>query len=100
MRSEQDLQQVDERAERSKEQRARFVARRAGFRVCKSRRAFSGNNMGGLQLVDDHNTVVAGSDYDLTADDVVYWVEWAVKRCPEWPSAAFRQERHARQTVV
>jgi hypothetical protein len=39
--------------------------------VRKSRRAISADNLGGYKLVDANNWVVAGAQYDLTAQDVI-----------------------------
>ena len=56
------------------ESHARRAAKRMGLRVCKSRsRTYTTNTKGGFQLVDDRNMVVAGLDYDMTAEDVLRW---------------------------
>jgi hypothetical protein len=59
--------------ERSKDQRARNAAKRAGLIARKSRRAVDGwDNEGGFQVLEpSRNYVVAGSRFDLTADDVI-----------------------------
>lgn len=59
--------------ERNKDQRARGAATRAGLIARKSRRAVDGwDNQGGFQLVEPSgNYVVAGSRFDLDADDVI-----------------------------
>ena len=53
--------------------RARRAAARHGWRVAKSRqRTIHMNNHGGLMLIDDRsNTLVRGSNYELTPEDVV-----------------------------
>jgi hypothetical protein len=51
---------------------ARRVAKRAGFRVCKSReRSQHWNNRGQLQLIDDRNCVVLGVQFDASPEEVV-----------------------------
>ncbi len=51
---------------------ARYAARKMGLRICKSRdRCLHTNNHGGYQLIDTYNNVVAGRDFDLSAEDVV-----------------------------
>ena len=50
---------------------ARYWARRAGWRACKARGQQHINNRGGYMIVDDHNCVVNGQNFDLSADDVV-----------------------------
>jgi hypothetical protein len=56
--------------EKALEQRARRAAAAAGLRAKKSRR-FSADR-GGFMLVDPQvNYVIAGSDFDLTAEDVL-----------------------------
>jgi hypothetical protein len=54
---------------------ARRAARRAGYIATKSRwRKYSIDNHGDFMIVDPStNGVVAGSRYDLTADEVVAW---------------------------
>jgi hypothetical protein len=54
---------------------ARRAARRAGFIARKSRwRKYSIDNHGDFMIVDpETNGAVAGSRYDLTADEVVEW---------------------------
>lgn len=52
--------------------RARRAAKRAGLTVRKSRRHQSLDNFGGYMLVDpERNLVVAGSRFELTAQEVV-----------------------------
>jgi hypothetical protein len=59
------------RAEINKEQRARRAARRAGLTARKSRHTLSLRNQGGFLLIDERNVARYGSDFDLTADDVI-----------------------------
>jgi hypothetical protein len=52
------------------------MARRHGYRVERGRGQQHSSNHGGLMLVDVHtNTVYAGVDYDLTAAEVIAFVE-------------------------
>jgi hypothetical protein len=55
------------------ESRARRAAKRAGYVARKSRwRRDSIDNYGGFQIIDAHrNFVVAGTRYDLSAQDVI-----------------------------
>jgi len=54
------------------ESRARRAANRAGLRATKSRwRRHTCDNYGQFQLVDETNTVVGGSRYDMTAEEVI-----------------------------
>lgn len=55
------------------EQRAWRAARRAGLYAKKSRdRTTHCNNHGGFMLVDGFtNTIVAGTNYDMTAEEVI-----------------------------
>ena len=54
------------------EDQARRAAKRLGYRVVKSRRQESCDNMGGLLLVDTYtNLVTLGERFDLTPDDVM-----------------------------
>jgi hypothetical protein len=58
------------------EQQARRMAKKHGFRVCKSRqRSQHMNNKGGLQLIDYHNNVVLGVDFDASPNDVIKFIE-------------------------
>jgi hypothetical protein len=59
--------------EKVEDQRARRAAARVGLRAKKSRwRANSIDNFNGFALVDpDANFVVAGSRFDMSAEDVV-----------------------------
>jgi hypothetical protein len=59
----------------AEDQSARRAAARIGLRAKKSRwRANSTDNFGGFALVDPGaNFVVAGSRFDMTAEDVVAW---------------------------
>jgi hypothetical protein len=56
--------------DRKQESRVRSLARRAGYSVKKSRRAFSSANFGDFMLVDEDNSVVMGSRFDATLDDI------------------------------
>jgi hypothetical protein len=49
---------------------ARYEAAKRGWRVRKAREKLHTNNFGGLQLIDDKNTVLAGVKYDLTPGEV------------------------------
>lgn len=54
------------------EAKARRIARKHGFSAVKSRGALSVDNHGGFMLVEnDMNACVQGSQYDLTAEDVI-----------------------------
>jgi hypothetical protein len=57
----------------SLEQKARRVAKRAGFVAKKSRwRAHSVDNLGGFRIVDPYfNSVQEGVRFDMTAEDVI-----------------------------
>jgi hypothetical protein len=59
--------------EQSLEQKARRVAKKAGFTASKSRwRANSVDNLGGFRIVDPYrNYVEAGVKYDLSAEQVI-----------------------------
>jgi hypothetical protein len=61
----------------SLEQKARRVAKRAGFVAKKSRwRAHSVDNLGGFQIVDSYfNSVQEGVRFDLTAEEVINYCE-------------------------
>src|SRR6185295_19426278 len=52
---------------KAEESRLRRLAKRKGYRICKSRdRRTHANNRGGYQIVKTTNVVVAGVDYDLS----------------------------------
>jgi len=54
------------------EARARRAARRTGYKAIKSRRSRSLNNLGGFALLDaDRNLLVCGSNFELSAQDVI-----------------------------
>jgi hypothetical protein len=57
------------------ETRARHLARKLGLRAVRSRwRPGSIDNLGGFMLVDATvNCVVAGSRFELTADEVIHY---------------------------
>jgi hypothetical protein len=58
--------------ERALDFRARRAAYKAGLMAVKSRRQDSNENQGGYMLIDlSRNLPVAGSRYDLTAEDVI-----------------------------
>jgi hypothetical protein len=57
------------------ESRARRAARRAGYVARKSRR-LSIDNYGGFRIIEPrHNFVVAGSRFEMTAQDVIDFCE-------------------------
>ena len=57
---------------KAQDQRARRAAKRAGFRIAKSRdRITHLNNRGGYQLVNGNNIVVDGVNFGLSWGDVV-----------------------------
>lgn len=60
----------------AREARLRRAAKRQGYRLSRSRwRAGSIDNAGGFQVIDlQTNVVVAGSRFDLDADDVQRWL--------------------------
>lgn len=59
----------------AEEASARRVAKRLGFRVCKSReRSQHFNNQGGLQLLDG-NAVIEGVNFDCTPEEIIYFAE-------------------------
>jgi len=60
------------KAEKRLDGKARRAARRQGWYVTKSRKAEDANNLGGYMLVDaETNGVVAGSRYELSAEEVI-----------------------------
>lgn len=64
-------------SEHALEQRARRAARRVGLEARKTRwRRASIDNLGGFALIDPkYNGIVAGSRFDLTAEDVLAYCE-------------------------
>jgi len=56
--------------------RARRAAKRRGLWARKSRQQRHINNYGGFQLIDERNCVVAGANFDLSAEDVVEFCGW------------------------
>ncbi|MBR3187557.1 MAG: hypothetical protein IKF59_05935 [Lachnospiraceae bacterium] len=47
-----------------------------GYLLRKGRGTVSPNNLGGYMIIDGRiNGVVAGSDFELTLEDVVEWME-------------------------
>lgn len=67
----------EERAHRALEARARRAARKAGYLALKCRKhRGSIDNFGDFQIVDPYlSGVVAGSRFDLSAQDVLDWLE-------------------------
>jgi hypothetical protein len=62
--------------DRALESRARRAAKRIGLEACKSRCAFSIDNLGGFMIRDPmRNFVVAGSRFEYTAQDVIDFCE-------------------------
>ena len=58
-------------AQKTRENRLRRAAARAGYRVTKSRRALSGDNVGDYMLLDaSRNFVVFGSRFDANLADI------------------------------
>lgn len=54
------------------EARARRAAKSAGYRAFKSRRAWSIDNLGGFALLNmEHNCIVLGAHFDLSAANVI-----------------------------
>lgn len=53
------------------EAQARYWGRKAGWRIAKARGRLHINNLGGFQVIDGTNTVIAGVDFDWTAAQVV-----------------------------
>ncbi len=59
-------------SESALDSRVRRAARKADYRVEKSRQGYHSNNLGGYQLIDPYtNTVVYGVNYDLSPDEVL-----------------------------
>jgi hypothetical protein len=59
-------------SQRSLESKAHRIARRFGLVARKSRRGISIDNLGDFSLIDPgHNCIVAGSRYDLTAEEII-----------------------------
>lgn len=70
-------------------QQARRVAKRAGFRVCKSRdRSQHWNNRGQLQPINDRNFVVLGVQFDASPEEVVEFCRAKVEGSNEARRAA------------
>jgi hypothetical protein len=65
------------REQKCLEARARRAARALGYRIRKSRewkRVPNLDNFGGFMVIDvERNFVVAGSRFDMTAEDVLAW---------------------------
>jgi hypothetical protein len=61
-------------SEAALESRARRAARRLGFSARKSTlHRDSVDNYGEFMIVDEHNCIVAGQRYDMTAEQVIAW---------------------------
>jgi hypothetical protein len=62
-------------SERAIDSRARRAARRAGLFATKSRgHSITADNLGGYMLLDGKRYFcIAGSRFDLTAEDVIEW---------------------------
>ena len=57
------------------ESRVRSLAARRGFRVEKSRRAISLNNLGDYRLIELYtNSIVLGERYEATLEEVEAWL--------------------------
>lgn len=57
---------------KSLEQKARRAARKAGMMITKSRCGLSIDNQGGFMIINpQNNTVIAGSKFELSPDDVI-----------------------------
>jgi hypothetical protein len=72
---------------KSLESRARQAARRAGLRAEKSRtrKHFHSNDHGGWAVIDDeHQHILVGEDYDMTAEEVIAFCEQKMKENPHW----------------
>lgn len=63
--------------ENARESRARRLAQRQGYVLCKSRLRGDthADDFGGWRIVDGHgNWIVAGAKFDLDLDDVERWL--------------------------
>ena len=58
---------------------ARKAAKKAELRLKKARGYPHFNNLGGYQIIDARNIVVAGRDFDLSTYDVVEYCESRIK---------------------
>jgi hypothetical protein len=73
------------------ESRARQTARCAGLRAEKSRtrKHFHSNDHGGWAVIDDDRQhILAGEDYDMTAQAVIEFCEEKIKQNPSWYPAS------------
>lgn len=60
---------------KNQERKLRRALMQEGYSLRKSRKPISVNNMGEYMIVDTiNNCVVAGSNYELTLDDVAEWL--------------------------
>jgi hypothetical protein len=66
--------QMTNHPNRTIDSKVRRAARSVGLRVCKARGQLHYNNQGGYMLLLNGNCV-HGSNYDLTADDVLFWCQ-------------------------
>lgn len=65
-------------------QQASGAAKRAGFRVCKSRdRSQHWNNWGQLQLIYDRNCIVLGVNFESSPEEVVEFCRGEMEACNE-----------------
>ena len=57
--------------------RARYIAKKRGMTLQKSRKQIlTRNDLGGYRLINSrHNSLVAGGNFDLTIEDVFRWLE-------------------------
>ena len=74
---------TEELSAKAREARIRRKANRIGpgWRVEKSRvKNLHCNNMGLYQLINDHNSPVAGDNYDASLDEIEYWVDYFTEK--------------------
>nr|MBC7245429.1 hypothetical protein [Chloroflexota bacterium] len=50
-------------------------AKRLGLALHKSRRSLSIDNLGGYQIIDSHNRIVAGEKFNLELNDVAAFLD-------------------------
>jgi hypothetical protein len=68
----EDMQMAGNEQSRRLDARARYAAKRVGLKAVRSRRDCSLDNFGEFMLIDAaNNWVVAGSRFELTAEDVI-----------------------------
>jgi hypothetical protein len=68
-------QRYAKRDAKTLESRVRRKAGRLGYRVTKSRQQYHSNNLGEYQLVNDRNTVVLGSRYDVSLAEITEYLD-------------------------